>query len=339
VSGLLKPLRLLARIRTASASNVSELEAQLAGIILRPVTATIMKNSTQHGLLVIDKPTGITSRAVVNRIQRLFPAKTSIGHTGTLDPLATGVLVLCVGTATRLAEYVQRMKKTYVAELLLGVTSNTDDADGVITPSEPVSRPSREIIERCLARFVGEIDQTPPAFSAAKVQGQRSYRMARRGAGVAVSPRRVHVYAIDVLRYEYPYLELCVECGKGTYIRSLARDIGQDLQVGALVNALRRTRVGSFSTDNAIPVNDDLVDVNTRVLPMSAAVGELPQIRLDEDASARLCHGQTISFSRLGVVPPPEDDDLAVLNATGQLIAIARYDRAADVLVPVKVIR
>jgi tRNA pseudouridine55 synthase len=298
-----------------------------------------MKSPTHHGLLVIDKPKGITSRAVVNRIQRLLPARTPIGHTGTLDPLATGVLVLCIGTATRLAEYVQRMRKTYVAELLLGATSNTDDADGIITPSEPVSRPSREAIERCLARFIGQIDQTPPAFSAAKIEGQRSYRLARRGADVALLPRRVEIYAIDVLRYEYPHLELRVECGKGTYIRSLARDIGHDLRAGALVKALRRTQVGVFSTENAITIDDKLADVMTHLLPVSAAVGELRKICLDEDASARLCHGQTISAPGLGRELHSGDEEVAVLNGSSRLIAIARYERAADVLVPVKVIR
>src|SRR5262249_41876768 len=151
------------------------------------------------------------------------------------------------------------------------------------------------------------------AFSAAKVGGRRSYRLARRGAEGALSPRRVHIYAIDLLRYDYPCLELRVECGKRTDIRSLARDIGQELQVAALVIALGRTQVGPFSIDSAIRMDDDPVDVTTRLLPMAAAVGGLPNIRLGEDASARVCHGQRISFSRLGVVPPPGDDEVAVL--------------------------
>src|SRR5688572_24542649 len=168
-----------------------------------------------HGLLVLDKPGGMTSRDAVNQAQRWFPRGTKIGHTGTLDPLATGVLVLCVGAATRLAEYVQRMEKVYRAGVRLGARSDTDDADGTVTPAEVERPPDRAAVERVLTEFVGEIGQVPPAYSAAKVTGRRAYDLARRGEDVSLQARQVSVYQIDLLSYEYPRLELEVRCGKG----------------------------------------------------------------------------------------------------------------------------
>src|SRR5258708_30939522 len=175
-----------------------------------------------HGLLVLDKPGGMTSRDAVNVVQRGFPRKTKIGHTGTLGPLATGVLVVCLGHATRLAEYVQAMPKTYRSTFALGATSDTDDADGTLTTVHRAQIPTEETIRRALASFFGEIDQVPPVFSAAKIEGMRAYELAREGADVDLKPRRVTVYGIDVLRYAWPRLDVEVRCGKGTYIRSLA---------------------------------------------------------------------------------------------------------------------
>src|SRR5688572_19173855 len=196
------------------------------------------------GLLVLDKPAGLTSREGVDRALRWFPRGTRVGHTGTLDPLATGVLVLCVGVATRLTEYVQAMGKTYFTTVRLGARSDTDDADGTVTPVEGARPPGREELERCLGGFVGEIEQVPPAYSAAKVSGARAYDLARRGREVSLAARRVRVDGIDLLRYDYPEADLEVRCGKGTYVRSLARDLGERLGCGGLVQVLRRTRVG-----------------------------------------------------------------------------------------------
>src|SRR5438105_3717785 len=176
---------------------------------------------TFNGLLVLDKPGGMTSRAALDRAQRWFPRRTRLGHTGTLDPLATGVLVLCLGVATRLTEYVQRMKKTYRAGVRLGARSNTDDADGTVEAVRVDVVPAGEAILRCLDGFIGEIEPVPPAFSAAKVTGQRAYNRARRGEEVTLEPRRVRIDAIELVEYAYPHLGLLVHCGKGTYIRSL----------------------------------------------------------------------------------------------------------------------
>ena len=171
-----------------------------------------------HGLLNLHKPAGVTSRAVVNQIQRLVrPAK--IGHTGTLDPLATGVLVVCVGAATRLTEYVQQMRKTYEATFLLGRRSDTDDVDGDVAEISDALQPSQAEIEGALPPFVGAISQRPPDFSAVKIQGQRAYALARLGEPLAIAERTVHVHVLRLVHYVYPQLQLEIECGSGTNVR------------------------------------------------------------------------------------------------------------------------
>src|SRR5579871_6504470 len=208
-----------------------------------------------NGLLVIDKPGGITSRDVVNRVQRWFPRKTKIGHTGTLDPLATGVLVVCIGAATRLADHVQAMGKTYRSRFRLGATSTTDDADGTVTETPEAVPPTREQIAAALPSFIGNVEQVPPAYSALKVGGRRAHDLARRGANVELTARVVRIDAVRVLAYDRPFLDVEIDCGKGTYIRSIARDLGAKLGVGGLVETLRRTRVGPFTAEQGISVD------------------------------------------------------------------------------------
>jgi tRNA pseudouridine55 synthase len=246
-----------------------------------------------HGLLVLDKPTGITSRDAVNRAQQWFPPRTRIGHTGTLDPLATGVLVFCIGNATRLAEYVQAMDKTYRTTLVLGARSDTDDADGTILPIDAATAVAESAVCAGIARLVGNIDQRPPAYSAIKIDGKRAHDLARRGDHVEIASRIVTIYAIDLVRYEWPELDLEVRCGKGTYIRSLARDLGECLGCGAYVKTLRRTRVGCFRTEDALPVDATASDAHARLLPSSTAVAHLPSIRLPDAKIALLRQGQT----------------------------------------------
>jgi tRNA pseudouridine55 synthase len=286
-----------------------------------------------HGLLVLDKPGGMTSRDAVDRAQRWFPRGTRIGHTGTLDPLATGVLVLCVGIATRLTEYVQRMAKTYRTRVLLGARSDTDDADGNLLPVNVPRVPELNDVLRSLAEFVGDIDQVPPAYSAAKLGGRRAYALARQGNEVTLQPRRVQVYGIDLLAFEYPHLELEVRCGKGTYIRSLARDLGERLGCGGLVETLRRTRVGPFEAENAVSLETDAAIARSRLLPTAAAVSELPRVVLDQAAALRLRQGQEVCLSG-----PIADLEVAVVDDAGYLVAIAEVDRERRMLRPVKVL-
>src|SRR6478609_12096076 len=207
------------------------------------------------GLLNVDKPAGITSRDVVNRVQRLVrPHK--VGHAGTLDPLATGVLVIAIGPATRLIEYVQRMPKSYQGTFLLGRTSDTEDVEGNVVelPHTPV--PSRDDILAAIPRFLGTIEQRPPAFSALKVAGQAAYKLARRGEAVELAARPVEIISIDLVRYEYPELELRVRCGSGTYIRSLGRDLAEALGSAAVMSQLRRIAIGPFQVEESLQLAD-----------------------------------------------------------------------------------
>jgi tRNA pseudouridine55 synthase len=221
------------------------------------------------GFLVIDKPAGMTSRDVVNIAQRWFPRKTKIGHAGTLDPLATGVLLLAVGTATKLVERVQAMGKTYQTRILLGFTSDTDDADGTLTAFPAGEVPTEKMICDLLPQFIGEILQLPPIVSALKIDGRRAYDLARRGQEVKLQPRTVRVDAIRIHGYEWPHLDLEIDCGKGTYIRSIARDIGEKLTCGGLVQTLRRTRIGEFTAERGIGVDATAEEAHSNLLPMT----------------------------------------------------------------------
>jgi tRNA pseudouridine55 synthase len=307
------------------------------GYLNRPVHR--MNRTLIHGLLVLDKPAGVTSRNVVDRAQRWFPPGTRVGHTGTLDPLATGVLVLCIGVATRLAEYVQRMEKTYRAGLLLGARSTTDDADGEIEVVAVEQPPERARVAACLQEFVGEIEQVPPGYSAAKVAGRRAYDLARWSRTVSLKPRRVRIHAIDVLDYEYPRLELLVRCGKGTYIRALARDSGKRLGCGALVEKLRRTCVGPFDAAHVLALEADTATARASLLPLSAAVAELPRVTLRAEDVQRLRQGQLVSIPDFSIETgfSPAAYEVAVFDEATSLVAVAVVERDSRRLRPEKV--
>jgi tRNA pseudouridine55 synthase len=288
------------------------------------------------GLLVIDKPRGITSRDAVNRAQQWFPRRTRIGHSGTLDPLATGVLVLCVGNATRLAEYVQRMPKTYRAGIVLAGRSDTDDADGKITPTAGVTPPTLLEVRAHLDSFLGEIEQVPPAFSAAKVTGRRAYDLARRGKDVDLAARRVTIHGIDILGYQFPLLQIEVRCGKGTYIRSLARDLGKRIGCGGYVQELQRTRVGCFDLSMAVSLDVSGDTAQHALQPLALAVSDLPRLTLSPENAARMRHGQPlplVSFDRLPVGEVALFDESA-----GDLLAVAIVDEAHGCIRPGKVL-
>jgi tRNA pseudouridine55 synthase len=271
---------------------------------------------TLNGLLVIDKPAGITSREAVDRAAKWFPRKTKIGHAGTLDPLATGVLVLAVGPATRLIEYVQAMPKAYRTRIRLGATSDTDDADGTVTPDPTAAPVGEAAVRAALEAFVGGIEQVPPAYSAARVEGRRAHLLARKGHEVALAPRRVRIDRIDVREYRWPDLELDVSCGKGTYIRSIARDLGRALGVGGYVTALRRLRIGPFAAEDAVPPDADAEAARGKLLPLAAAVSGLPVVRVTADEARRLRNGQAL--------PANGGGEVAVLNEAGGLVAVGR---------------
>ena len=271
------------------------------------------------GLLNVDKPAGITSRDVVNRVQRLIkPHK--VGHAGTLDPLATGVLVLCLGQATRLIEFVQRMPKRYVGTFLLGRRSDTEDIEGVVEELADPVEPSEESILAALPKFVGTIEQLPPAYSALKVEGKRAYAMARRGEAVSLQPRPIEVYAIDLVSYDYPKLVLDIRCGSGTYVRSLGRDIARAVGTEAVMSALVRREIGHFRIENAIPHHDitrESIAANLR--PAVEAVVDLPRLVVTASDVAELSHGRRIA-NRTKLV----GEEIAAVDGMGNLVALLR---------------
>jgi tRNA pseudouridine55 synthase len=216
--------------------------------------------TTDHGprtilqaILNIDKPERMSSAAVVGRVKRLLPWKMKIGHAGTLDPFATGVLLLLVGRATRLCESMMDAPKQYEATIKFGATTATDDPETAEIPwAHDVTVPTVEQIREILPRFTGAISQQPPIFSALKVQGRRAYDLARKGQDVVLTPRMVNVYRSELLEYGWPLLRLRIDCGRGTYIRSIARDVGAALNVGGYLTQLRRTRVGDYAADTGL---------------------------------------------------------------------------------------
>ncbi len=271
------------------------------------------------GVLNLNKPAGVTSRDVVNVVQRLAGRKTRVGHAGTLDPLARGVLVVPVGPATRLIEYVQQMPKTYRAEFLLGCHSDTEDTEGGVTQLDSPRVPSQELIRAALPQFTGKILQRPPVYSALKVNGKRAYDLARKGKQVELKPREIDVYRLKLDQYDYPKLGLTIECGSGTYVRSLGRDLAESLGTAAVMSALERTAIGPFCVKEAVDP-DSLTQGNwgDSLLPPVLAVSHLAKLTLKDEAVHRIQNGLTIVRPR---EIDPETDTVA-LDQGGGLIGI-----------------
>lgn len=205
-----------------------------------------------HGIFAVNKPLGITSHDVIYKLRRKTGEK-RIGHAGTLDPLASGVLVVAVGREfTKQLDKIVKSEKEYIAEIFLGETSTTDDMEGEKTEINKEIKPNLDEIQTIIPTFVGKIMQTPPQYSAIKVKGETAYKAARKGKELKLEPREVEVKKIEVLNYEYPVVKLKIICGKGVYIRSLARDLGKKLKTGGYLKSLSRTRVGEFKIEDAV---------------------------------------------------------------------------------------
>ena len=274
------------------------------------------------GFLVLDKPAGMTSRRAVDRVKRLVrPDKT--GHAGTLDPLATGVLVVAVGRATRLMACVQAGPKTYRATFLLGRRSETDDTEIEVEVLEATPDLDDSDIAVALEGFVGEIQQVPPAYSAVKVDGRRAYQLARSGQDVELTARTVNITSIRILGWSSPELDVEIVCSSGTYIRSIGRDLGKRLGCGAVMSQLVRTRVGPFSLEAALPV--DAIDPDTlaeRMVAPLVAVEDLPRQIATPDQLEEVFHGRRVAWSEA----TPEDGARVVLvDSESQLAAIGDY--------------
>jgi tRNA pseudouridine55 synthase len=209
----------------------------------------------EGGFILINKPSGITSHDVVDKLREITGIR-KIGHAGTLDPFARGLLILGIGREfTKKLSIFQKKDKEYIATLRLGAESDTFDRDGKILERKVEKIPDREQIEKVLKSFLGEIEQIPPVFSAKKIGGKKLYELARKGIKVELKPQRVKIYEISILEYKFPYLKIKVKCSSGTYIRSLANDIGKKLGCGAYVEELIRTKIGEFSIENAIDLS------------------------------------------------------------------------------------
>ncbi len=300
---------------------------QSTNIDLSQTSELNTQNFIQHGLLNIDKQAGVSSRLVVTQIEHAL-APLAVGHAGTLDPLATGVLVMGIGRATKLVDYLHRFSKTYVATFLLGRSSDTEDITGKVELLTDPKQPTRAEIEQALPQFIGSLMQQPPAFSALRVAGTRAYKLARKGRAVELPPRPVVVYRFEVLRYEYPELHVEIECGSGTYVRSLGRDLARAVGSEALMSQLRRTAIGPFAIATAIASAQIQSDnLATWLQPSLLAVGNLPQVSLLPQQTEKLR-----SCGVLFDLPPPTANEpagfeLAALAEDGRLFAILTPSR------------
>lgn len=248
-------------------------------------------SETDTGILNVDKPVGPTSHDVVQKARWLLETK-RVGHAGTLDPLASGVLVLAAGRATRLLEYVAGQPKVYLAQVHLGQTSSTYDGEGEISPQQPV-RVGRQEIEEALSHFRGTIQQIPPMHSAVKKDGRPLYQLARKGQEVEREAREVTIYELEIVSWDSPVLELRIGCSAGTYIRSLAHELGQELACGGYLAGLQRTAVGRFTIENSVSLETLTRENVTRYLqPLDAAIDHLPRIDLTAEAATDLVNGR-----------------------------------------------
>jgi tRNA pseudouridine55 synthase len=281
------------------------------------------------GILNVNKPPGKTSRDVVNHVQRLIrPVK--VGHAGTLDPMATGVLVLCLGPATRLIQYVQQSPKRYMGAFLLGRRSDSDDLECEVVELEDSPVPTIEQIADAIPQFLGTIQQRPPIFSAIKVKGRRAYDLARAGKEVQLEPRPVMIHDLKVVRYEYPELVLDIRCGSGTYIRSLGRDLAEALGTAAVMSSLERTAVGEFTVQSTVALSDISSDsLETHLLPAENAVRHLVSMTFSEEEVRQLNNGLSIKRPSHGF-----ERELAAYDSEGQFIGIVA-PRDLDQLRPI----
>ena len=274
------------------------------------------------GFLVIDKPSGISSNQVVTRARKATGVR-KVGHAGTLDPMATGVLVLAVGKVTRLIRYLQDLPKEYRATAQFGVATDTLDADGAILSREPMEVDMAEL-EAAAERFVGTIYQVPPMISALKHEGRRLYELAREGQVVEREARPVVIHELEMITVvpgPYPLVEFRVVCGKGTYVRSLADDLAGVFGGAAHLTELRRTRIGSLAASDALPL-DEVEDWEDHLLTPVQALTDLPTVTVEPDTATGVSHG--VRFVGGEMLGAPEDLPFKVVNGDGRLLAIYR---------------
>ncbi len=278
-----------------------------------------------HGLLLIDKPGGLTSHDVVSRVRRLAGQR-RVGHTGTLDPMATGLLAVLLGAATRLEPYLSGLDKTYSGRVELGLTTDTDDVTGRVVERSGGAWPEKEAVEELLRSHEGPADQIPPAFSAVKVDGRRAYKLARAGEEVELKARRVTARRLELTGWRPPFLDFVAEVSSGYYIRSLARDLGRDLGLGGALASLRRDRVGPWLVGDAHCLEEMAGwterDWSLKLISPAEALPHLPSITLDSADRIAFGQGKKISISS----PRHPGETHKILNAEGDLIGLGQIE-------------
>ncbi|MGC8861494.1 MAG: tRNA pseudouridine(55) synthase TruB [Armatimonadota bacterium] len=296
------------------------------------------------GVLNLKKPPGPTSHDLVDEVRRVFGVK-RVGHAGTLDPMASGVLVVCLGRATRIVEYLMGLAKEYRARMILGVSTDTQDSTGAVVAECDASGVTRELVEKTAAQFVGEIEQVPPMISAVKHNGERLYKLARQGKSVERAPRKVTVYSIDVVGFSEEAGRKCVEivvrCSSGTYIRTLCADIGRDLGCGAHMSALERTQVGQFRIEDSVTVEDlqeaaENGRLDLLVISMADALSELPCVTIGVEDVTRAANGMAVPcFGGDSTVGP-----VRIVSQDGRLVGCGEVsrDRFGSTVKPRKVL-
>jgi tRNA pseudouridine55 synthase len=289
------------------------------------------------GVLNFDKAAGETSFSVVNRLRKLTGAR-RVGHAGTLDPLATGVLPILFESATRLAEFALRLPKTYVADIHLGFVTATDDAEAMLEPVADPSHLGAPDVQAALEAFTGRFLQQPPAFSAVKLEGKRAYRLARAGEPVRPAPREVEVYSTTLLGFQpgaSPVARVEVRCGSGTYMRAIARDLGSRLGVGGYLGRLVRTAYGPLAIDRAVGINElsTREAVAQRLLPAEVILPEMERVKLNIEQEAQVRQGRSVR-----VLPEPGPGPVRAHDADGRLVALGHTDPLRRTFVPEKVL-
>lgn len=283
------------------------------------------------GVLVVDKPVGITSHDVVDEVRAIFRMR-KVGHTGTLDPPASGVLPLCLGRATKISRFLMDLDKEYVATVRFGVETTTQDSTGEVVAERDASGLTEEALRAVLPRFQGHIEQIPPMVSAIRKDGVRLYELARQGVEVPREPRRVFVKELELLEFSPPTARLRVVCSKGTYVRTLCADIGKALGVGAHQSALVRTRCGAFRLEDAWQLERLRVldDKSRAVLSISEALAHIPALVVAPGFERKVLVGETIFRSALLSIPQHERelDLVRLVDSGGRLLSVARVQRA-----------
>ncbi|OGO31884.1 MAG: tRNA pseudouridine(55) synthase TruB [Chloroflexi bacterium RBG_16_54_18] len=287
------------------------------------------------GVLVVDKPVGLTSHDVVQIIRRGTGIRRA-GHTGTLDPRASGVLVILVGPAVRLSEYVSASDKRYQATVRLGASTDTYDAEGTILSTRSVEDVTEDSFDEILQTFTGEIIQVPPPYSAVKVKGRKAYEMAREGEEVILEPRTINVYSLEILEWSPPEVVIDVYCSSGTYVRSLANDLGKSLGTGAHLVGLRRTKSGRFTLRDAVPLRRLQDSFNAGewyrfLIPAAEALADWPMVELDADQVELIRHGHRIP------VEPGQKGWARGVSEQGDLVALLEVDEESGEWQPRKV--